>query len=75
MTTLATQININRQLDELDQSELRAWGSYMETLQGLNSEAYEEVEVEAWDVLQNSLREIAQRRAELEHDYQSAGKR
>jgi hypothetical protein len=43
---------------EFDEDERRAWNEYYDNIQELTGLEYEQVELEAWDTLQDELRRI-----------------
>ena len=49
-------------LREIDTDIRRAWEEYHEYLHDLGGQDYEDAEPEAWDLLQEELRDIDQRR-------------
>ncbi len=59
MTTITPD---NDKLRELDQDLQRAWSEYYDRLQDLSGDAYEQVELQSWETLQNELRRIERRR-------------
>jgi hypothetical protein len=62
VTTIAPD---TEKLRELDDDERRAWNEYYDNVQELTGEEYEQVELEAWDVLQGELRRIERGRSLL----------
>lgn len=55
MNTIAPDTDKQR---EFDDDERRAWNEYYDNLQELTGLEYEQVELEAWDTLQDELRRI-----------------
>jgi hypothetical protein len=62
VTTIAPDIE---KLRELDDETRRAWNEYYDSVQDLTGEEYEQVELDAWDALQDELRRIERRRSLL----------
>ncbi len=62
MTTIAPD---TEKLRELDDETRRAWNEYYDSVQDLTGEEYEQVELDAWDTLQDELRRIERRRSLL----------
>ena len=62
MTTIAPD---TEKLRELDDETRRAWNEYYDGVQDLTGEEYEQVELDAWDALQDELRRIDRRRSLL----------
>lgn len=56
---------ISEQLEDLDRRTEQAWGRYAKATTGLAGGEYEEVEGDAWSELQDELRDLAGRRADL----------
>jgi len=59
VATIAPDIE---KLRELDADVRRAWNDYHYHVQDLTGAEYEQVEPEAWDILQGELRRIDRRR-------------
>ena len=59
VTTIAPD---TEKLRELDDETRRAWNEYNDSVQDLTGEEYEQVELDAWDTLQDELRQIERRR-------------
>ena len=55
MNTIAPDTEKQREFDE---DERRAWNEYYDNIQELTGLEYEQVELEAWDTLQDELRRI-----------------
>lgn len=55
MNTIAPDTEKQR---EFDDDERRAWNEYYDNIQELTGLEYEQVELEAWDTLQDELRRI-----------------
>lgn len=55
----------DRQLEELAERERDAWTAYRDELRGLVGRHYDDAEEEAWEELQDVLRELSQRRTRL----------
>ena len=55
MNTIAPDTEKQREFDE---HERRAWNEYYDNIQELTGLEYEQVELEAWDTLQDELRRI-----------------
>lgn len=55
MNTIAPDTDKQR---EFDDDERRAWNEYYDNIQELTGLEYEQVELEAWDTLQDELRRI-----------------
>ena len=66
MTTAAPRRDVPATLEEVAERTQEAWGTYRETLRDLTGRDYDDAEHRAWEVLQRELRDLAQRRAELE---------
>jgi hypothetical protein len=66
MTTAAPRRDVPATLEEVAERTQEAWGTYRETLRDLTGRDYDEAEHRAWDLLQRDLRELEERRAELE---------
>jgi hypothetical protein len=62
VTTIAPD---TEKLRELDDETRRAWNEYYDSVQELTGEEYEQVELDAWDTLQDELRRIERRRSLL----------
>ncbi len=62
MTTIAPD---TEKLRELDDETRRAWNEYYDSVQDLTGEEYEQVELDAWETLQDELRRIERRRSLL----------
>jgi hypothetical protein len=62
VTTIAPD---TEKLRELDDETRRAWNEYYDSVQDLTGEEYEQVELDAWDALQDELRRIERRRSLL----------
>jgi len=62
VTTIAPD---TEKLRELDDETRRAWNEYYDSVQDLTGEEYEQVELDAWDTLQDELRRIERRRSLL----------
>ncbi len=52
-------------LRELEEDTRQAWLLYSERLRELSGEEYERVESDSWEELQNELRRVDERRAQL----------
>ncbi|MDE3133235.1 MAG: hypothetical protein KGL15_04130 [Acidobacteriota bacterium] len=55
MNTIAPDTDKQR---EFDDDERRVWNEYYDNIQELTGLEYEQVELEAWDTLQDELRRI-----------------
>lgn len=62
MTTIAYRTD---KLEEIEDDERRAWGSYREALREKTGEEYERAEHESWEQLQGELRRLDRRRRSL----------
>jgi hypothetical protein len=62
VTTIAPD---TEKLRELDDETRRAWNEYYDSVQDLTGEEYEQVELDAWETLQDELRRIERRRSLL----------
>lgn len=62
MTTIAYRTD---KLNQIEDDERRAWGSYREALRELTGDEYERAEGESWDQLQGELRRLERRRRSL----------
>jgi hypothetical protein len=62
VTTIAYRTD---KLNQLEDDERRAWGSYREALRELTGEEYERAERESWEQLQDELQQVEQRRRSL----------
>lgn len=60
-----TSIAPDESLRELDRQLRRAWAQYRERLRELNPGEYERAEPESWDLLQDELRQVQERREAL----------
>lgn len=56
---------VTAELEQLEESEAKAWRIYSKSLEGLNGAAYDEAEDRSWERLQRKLGQIASRREEL----------
>ena len=66
MTTAAPRRDVPATLEEAAERTQEAWGTYRETLRDLTGRDYDDAEHRAWEVLQRDLRDLEDRRAELE---------
>lgn len=62
---MSTTVTATEQLYEIDESVRRAWLEYYDYLHELSGRKYEDAEPEAWDLLQEELRDIDERRQAL----------
>lgn len=62
---MSTMIAGTEKLNEIDPEIRRAWKEYHEYLHDLTGQDYADAEPEAWELLQEELRDIEHRRAIL----------
>jgi hypothetical protein len=74
MTTAAPRRDVPATLDELSERTHEAWGAYHESTRELKGRDYDEAEDSAWELLQDELRTLADRRLELEAEAATAGR-
>lgn len=60
-----SQQPVRAELEQLEESEAKAWRIYSKSLEGLQGAAYDEAEDRSWERLQRKLGQIATRREEL----------
>lgn len=60
-----SQQPVRAELEQLEESEAKAWRIYSKSLEGLRGAAYDEAEDRSWDRLQRKLDQIASRREAL----------
>ena len=66
MTTAAPRSDVPTTLEEVAGRTQEAWTAYRDVLRDLSGRDYDEAEHRAWERLQRELRELEERRAELE---------
>lgn len=62
---MSTTATVTEQLYEIDESVRRAWLEYYDYLHELSGRDYEDAELEAWELLQEELHDIEERRQAL----------
>ncbi|MGH2843155.1 MAG: hypothetical protein ACRDKL_06155 [Solirubrobacteraceae bacterium] len=62
---MSTITAVSHKLREIDEDVRRAWGEYHGYLHELSGREYEDAEPEAWELLQEELRDIEERRLVL----------
>ncbi len=66
MTTAAPRRDVPATLEEVVERTQEAWTGYRDGLRDLSGRDYDEAEDRAWRRLQRELRDLEERRAELE---------
>jgi hypothetical protein len=66
MTTAAPRFDVPTTLQEVAERTQEAWEAYSDGLRDLSGRDYDEAEHRAWERLQIELRDLEERRAELQ---------